>query len=291
MAGVLVLPSSATSLALAAPAAYLPADVELIDVPQWLDLLTISVGALAGALFATTRRVPVTGILLIAVATGLGGGLVRDLLLAVGPPKAISDPRYLPTAAIAAVLGMLFTRWQPPGLHWPLLLLDAVSLGLFAVIGIGRSLETGYPPASAVLIGVLAACAGGVIRDLLVGEPPAIMRDGPWDASAVFVGGGVMVLLVAGFGVNADYLQWPTIVVIALLATLSLKLGWRSPAASDLHPVIEVPVELASRAAVTVRQTLATHPPRAGSASHRSLARGRRRARHERPGEADGPLG
>ncbi|MGV1003343.1 MAG: trimeric intracellular cation channel family protein [Candidatus Nanopelagicales bacterium] len=264
------------------PAYSLP-EVSAIDVPQWLDLLTIAVGALAGALFASVRRVPVTGVLLIAVATGLGGGLVRDLLLAVGAPRAISDPRYLPTAAIAALTGMVLSRWRPPGLHWPLLLVDSVSLGLFAVIGITRSLQLGYPPASAVFIGVLAACAGGVIRDLLVGEAPAIMKEGPWDASAVLTGGALMVLLVTSFGVSAELLQWPTIAVIALLATLSVKLGWRSPLVADLHPVLEVPVELATRAADNVRRTI--NPRQPDPATPAADATG---ARREPPGPREG---
>ena len=89
----------------------LEGDVTLIDVPTWLDLLTIVVAALGGALFASRRGVTVTGVLLIAVAAGLGGGMIRDVLLDVGPPLAISDRAYLPAAAVAAVCGMLLARW------------------------------------------------------------------------------------------------------------------------------------------------------------------------------------
>lgn len=223
-------------------------DVTLIEVPTWLDLLTIVVAALGGALFASRRGVTVTGVLLIAVAAGLGGGMIRDVLLDVGPPLAISDPAYLPAAAIAAVCGMLLARWSSR-LAWPMLLLDSLALGLFAVVGVERTLATDYPAGSAILIGVIAAIAGGIIRDLLAGDAPAIMAEGPWDASAALVGSALMVLLVAGLDVPSRLVEWPIILMIATLAVLSVRLGWRAPMAHDLAPVLERPVAVVRRVA------------------------------------------
>jgi uncharacterized membrane protein YeiH len=220
--------------------------VTLIDVPTWLDLLTIVVAALGGALFAARRGVTVTGVLLIAVAAGLGGGMIRDVLLDVGPPLAISDRAYLPAAAVAAVCGMLLARWSAR-LAWPMLLLDSLAIGLFAVVGVERTLASDYPPASAVLIGVIAAIAGGIIRDLLAGDAPAIMQEGPWDASAALVGSVTMVLLVAGLDLPPRVVEWPIIVLITTLAVLSVKLGWRAPMAHDLAPVLERPVAVVRR--------------------------------------------
>jgi uncharacterized membrane protein YeiH len=224
----------------------LEADVTLIDVPTWLDLLTIVVAALGGALFASRRGVTVTGVLLIAVAAGLGGGMIRDVLLDVGPPLAISDRTYLPAAAIAAICGMLLARWSNR-LAWPMLLLDSLALGLFAVVGVERSLAADYPPASAVLIGVIAAIAGGIIRDLLAGDAPAIMKAGPWDASAALVGSVLMVVLVAGLDVPTAAVEWPIILLIGALVLLSTTLGWRAPMAQSLEPVLVRPVAAVRR--------------------------------------------
>ena len=224
----------------------LEGDVTLIDVPAWLDLLTIVVAALGGALFASRRGVTVTGVLLIAVAAGLGGGMIRDVLLDVGPPLAISDRAYLPAAAIAAVCGMLLARWSNR-LAWPMLLLDSLALGLFAVVGVERTLAADYPPASAVLIGVIAAIAGGIIRDLLAGDAPAIMQAGPWDASAALVGAVVMVVLVVGLDVPTGAVEWPIILLIAALVVLSTTLGWRAPMAQSLEPVLVRPVAVVRR--------------------------------------------
>ncbi len=238
----------------------LDGDVTLIDVPTWLDLLTIVVAALGGALFAARRGVTVTGVLLIAVAAGLGGGMIRDVLLDVGPPLAISDRAYLPAAAIAAVCGMLLARWSGR-LAWPMLLLDSLAIGLFAVVGVERTLAADYPPASAVLIGVIAAIAGGIIRDLLAGDAPAIMLEGPWDASAALVGSVVMVVLVAGLDLPTRLVEWPIILLITTLAVLSVKLGWRAPMAHDLAPVLERPVAVVRRVARPVRPVGAPSEP------------------------------
>jgi uncharacterized membrane protein YeiH len=174
--------------------------------------------------------------------------MIRDVLLDVGPPLAISDRAYLPAAAIAALSGMLLARWSTR-LAWPMLLLDSLALGLFAVVGVERALAAGYPPASAVLIGVIAAIAGGIIRDLLAGDAPAIMQAGPWDASAALVGAVVMVVLVAGLDVPTGTVEWPIILLIAALAVLSTTLGWRAPMAQSLAPVLVKPVAVVRRVA------------------------------------------
>ena len=269
----------------------LDGDVTLIDVPTWLDLLTIVVAALGGALFAARRGVTVTGVLLIAVAAGLGGGMIRDVLLDVGPPLAISDRAYLPAAAVAAVCGMLLARWSGR-LAWPMLLLDSLAIGLFAVVGVERTLAADYPPASAVLIGVIAAIAGGIIRDLLAGDAPAIMLEGPWDASAALVGSVVMVLLVAGLDLPTRLVEWPIILLITTLAVLSVKLGWRAPMAHDLAPVLERPVAVVRRVARPVRPVGAPSEPTSadqedGTREHRGRVPGRHRGGTGEPGDRD----
>jgi uncharacterized membrane protein YeiH len=128
-----------------------------------------------------------------------------------------------------------------------MLLLDSLALGLFAVVGVERSLAADYPPASAVLIGVIAAIAGGIIRDLLAGDAPAIMKAGPWDASAALVGSVLMVVLVAGLDVPTEVVEWPIILLIGALVLLSTTLGWRAPMAQSLEPVLVRPVAAVRR--------------------------------------------
>lgn len=223
------------------PVAWTP-DVTVIAAPVWLDVASVVVAALAGAVFATRRGVTVTGVLLIAIASGLGGGIIRDLLLDVGPPRAIADRAYLPAAAAAAVVAVLFVRLTTR-LAGLLLILDALALGLFSVVGVERTLLAGYPGTSAILIGVIAASAGGIIRDLLAGVPPSMMAEGPWDASAALAGSAAMVLLTLGLDVPTRYTEWPIFVGIGLVSWLSVRLGWRAPMAADVAPLVDRPYD------------------------------------------------
>nr|MCU0264384.1 TRIC cation channel family protein [Candidatus Nanopelagicales bacterium] len=113
----------------------------------------------------------------------------------------------------------------------------------------------------AVLIGVIAAIAGGIIRDLLAGDAPAIMQEGPWDASAALVGSVLMVVLVAGLDLPTRLVEWPIILVITTVAVLSVKLGWRAPMAHDLAPVLERPVAVVRRVARPARTPHAPGDP------------------------------
>lgn len=242
------------------PVAWTP-DITIIDAPRWLDVASIVVAALGGAVFATRRGVTLTGVLMIAVAAGLGGGIIRDLLLDLGPPLAVSDPAYLPAAALAALGGLLVVRLTTH-LATPLMVLDSLALGLFSVVAVERALLADYPPATAVLVGVVTASAGGIIRDLLVGEAPTVMQAGPWDASAALVGSSVMVLLTAGLGIPTRVVEWPVLVGIAVVSALSYRLGWRAPMAGDVTPLVDRPIDALRRRAQVRSAAAEARPPR-----------------------------
>ena len=222
--------------------------VTVIDVPSWLDVLTVVVAALGGALFASRRRVTITGVLLVAVSVGLGGGMIRDVLLDVGAPKALID-LGLP-ASSSGCRGVRHAARQVVESH--------CSADAAAGLSGARPLRGGrsgthpglldYPPASAVLIGVIAAIAGGIIRDLFVGDAPAIMQEGPGDASAALAGSVLMVALIAGFGLPTRVVEWPIILIIGGLSVLSVRLGWRAPMAETLAPMLGRPVAAVRRA-------------------------------------------
>ena len=158
-----------------------------MNVALALDLIGTLVFALSGALVGVRRDLDLFGIAVLSVAAGLGGGIVRDLLLGIAPPAALTNSAYLPVALAAAGLGFLFH----PGiakLSASVRLLDAVGLGFFAIAGTLKSLDHGQGAIVAVLLGVLTGVGGGVIRDVLVAEVPVVLRQEIY-ALAALVGG------------------------------------------------------------------------------------------------------
>src|SRR3954468_16191047 len=120
------------------------AAAETLRVPGAVDLAAIVIGALTGGLLAAREGFAVSGVLLLAVSGGLGGGLIRDILLADGPPVAMTNRAHLPTVAITAAVSFFFSGClsRLPAL---LVVLDAVPLGFFTVIGAQKAQLVGLP--------------------------------------------------------------------------------------------------------------------------------------------------
>ena len=168
----------------------------LFSIPLWADLLAVGIGALQGATFAAQfrdRRLDFLGVAIIGIATGLGGGLLRDVLLSQ-LPAALNNNWYLVTATAAALLGMLLERLFAR-LSVFITVLDALTIGLYCAIGTSKALAAGLPPVPAVFVGVLAAVGGSILRDLLLGVPIAVMSVGSLYAVAAVAGAASLVVL------------------------------------------------------------------------------------------------
>ncbi len=156
------------------------------------------------------------GILALALVSGLGGGIIRDVLLA-RIPLALQDPWYLWAIALAAILGAFFAQ-AASRIRLGMLLIDAISLALFSVIGARGGLSAGLPIPASILLGTITGVGGSVLRDLLVGEtPPRMLRRGPPYASAALLGAGIYVGLVAGLDVRKFVAQILAVVAILLV--------------------------------------------------------------------------
>jgi uncharacterized membrane protein YeiH len=181
-------------------------DVLPTSLPGWTQLAAVGVGAISGAAFAARRGFDVVGVLVLSVATGLGGLLLRDTLLQRGTSIVLTDGRYLIIAAIAAVIGFFFAglvdRLEPV-----VVVLDALALGFLAAAGANAALAIQLPPSSAVFIGAATAAGGLVLRDLLAGVAPGIMRPGVLIAAAAFIGALVFTVLVVYTGMARGQAQ------------------------------------------------------------------------------------
>jgi uncharacterized membrane protein YeiH len=195
-----------------------------------LDLAGTFVFALSGAMAGIRHRLDVFGVLVLSFAAGNVGGLTRDLLLGATPPPGISDWRYI-GVSLAAGLVTFYRTPITERLRSPVLVLDAAGLALFAVSGTLKALDLGLNPVAAMLLGVLTGVGGGMLRDVLVSEVPAVLR-GELYASAALAGAAVVVagrLLglptpigpVAGAG------------LCFVLRYLAIRRGWRLPVAAQ----------------------------------------------------------
>ncbi|HEV7872032.1 MAG TPA: TRIC cation channel family protein [Modestobacter sp.] len=209
------------------------AAAEALRVPGAVDLAAIVVGALTGGLLAAREGFAVSGVLLLAVSGGLGGGLIRDVLLAQGPPVALTNPAYLPTVAAAAAVTFYFSGWLSR-LTSLLVVLDAITLGFFTVIGAQKAQLAELPSASVIFIGTVTAVGGAVIRDVLLAQRADIIQPGPYNAVAALLGAAALTVLAGPLGLPPLPVAALVIALVAALRVLSVWRGWEAPVAVDL---------------------------------------------------------
>jgi len=198
------------------------------SVVRLLEFAGIIAFAASGSLLAVRKDFDLIGVLALGTVTALGGGFVRDLVIADGTPAAFSDPWLLPTALAAAVVSAAahrpLARW-----HRAMLVFDALGLGLFCVAGASVSADAGLGALASVLVGVVTATGGGVLRDTLSGDAPQIFRvDSTLYAVPAAIGSTVTVTL-HGTGSSSAAAALATAAMVITLRLVALRLGWRAP--------------------------------------------------------------
>lgn len=193
-----------------------------------LDLIGIFVFALSGASLAVRKQLDVVGAVSLAIATGLAGGILRDVFLGDVPPLAFRDQWYLMVPVAAAVLTAVVPR-LPALLHRPVIIFDAVGLALFAVVGASKAVDAEVGLLAATFIGALSATGGGILRDVLVREVPTIFTP----ESGLYVipaaGGSLAIALAAEADIGFDVVGLPVALVIFIVRLLSVQYGWSTP--------------------------------------------------------------
>lgn len=193
-----------------------------------LDLCGTFAFAVSGAMAGVRRRLDLFGVLVLSFAAATFGGIARDLLIGATPPAALQDWRYL---AVSLTAGAIVFFWSSliEKLRNPVRMLDAMGLALFAVAGTEKALAFGLSPAMAALLGMLTGIGGGVARDVLLAEIPAVLRSDLYAVAA---------LLGAGIVAGGSLLNLPVLVTALAggLACFSLRVaairrGWRLPVA------------------------------------------------------------
>jgi len=205
---------------------FVSAEISLLPAATHvLDLVGVAAFAASGALVASRKQMDLVGFALLAVVTGIGGGTVRDLLLGL-PVFWIERPLYL-VICFTIAGAAFFTAHLPASRYRLLLWFDAAGLALFCVVGAEKALLAGAGPLVALVMGVITATFGGVIRDVLGAEEPVILTREIY-ATAAFAGAGLFILL-AMTPLGRD----PSLLAALLLAFsirgLAIRRGWSLP--------------------------------------------------------------
>ncbi len=196
---------------------------------QVFDLVGIFVFALSGGVLAVRHRLDLFGVLVLAGATAVTGGIIRDVLIGAVPPAALADLRYLGTAMLAGFV-TFFWHGTIERMRNPVQVFDAAGLALFAVLGTGKALAFGLSPFASVLLGIITGIGGGIARDLLVVRTPVVLQQTELYAVAAMAGAGIVALAHA-----AGWPQTPAMVAGAVLCFglrfMAIRRGWRLPVA------------------------------------------------------------
>ena len=201
-------------------------------VPLWIDLAAVAFGAMQGGVFGTIARderndFDILGVAVFALVMGLGGGIVRDVLLGQ-VPAALRNDTYLVVAVLAGSAGMLLAE-VAGRFRWTFDALDAAVVGLFVVVGALKTQNAGLPGGAIILLGAITGVGGGVLRDLLARRPvQLVQRSTPY---------ALVALLGAAAFVALDTAGAPRIVtsaaclgVVFAVRMIALARGWQSPA-------------------------------------------------------------
>lgn len=200
------------------------------DIVLLLELVGTFAFAVSGALLAVRRGFDLVGSLLLAGLAGLGGGVIRDLILDSGVPKAFDTPLYL-VPVLVAVLAVYLTLIRETRLRRTLLVFDALGLSLFCVMGATIAYEVGLNPVACLLMGVTTAVGGGTLRDVVANEVPQIFNPQGVYAAPAFLG-AALTTLVLELGVFGALTGTGIVAGVLTLRLLALRFGWRIPRAA-----------------------------------------------------------
>ncbi len=201
-----------------------------MNVIYFLDILGTFAFAISGALVASKKEFDLFGVIIIAFATAVGGGMLRDVLINAHPINWIGDLNYVWTIFAAVIFTFLFKSKIAP-LSKTMFLFDTIGIGVFTLLGTQKSLLIGLHPFVALIMGMISAVMGGVIRDILTNDVPLIFKKEIY-ASACLAGGSVYLgTYYLGLSENIQFIT--TILVVVIIRLIAVKYHLQLPKIKD----------------------------------------------------------
>jgi uncharacterized membrane protein YeiH len=218
-----------------------------------LDLGGTFTYAVNGGLTAVrAARLDIVGVVTLAMVSGLGGGIIRDIVLGALPPATFIDWRYLAVAAVGGLAAFALSS-QLARLATLITVLDAAGLGLFAVTGASKALDLGLGAAPAVILGAVTGVGGGTLRDVLLGQIPSVLRRGLYVIPALCAAAITVAAIRAGvYGLPAAA---GAVLACFLIRALGVRYDLNAPMAPEpaqrtrpsRRTKAEVPVDFSER--------------------------------------------
>jgi uncharacterized membrane protein YeiH len=185
-----------------------------------LDLIGTFVFAISGTIVAGEKRLDLFGAAFIGFVTAIGGGTLRDMMIGINPVSWTSSTSYL-YVIVLAVLITFILKEQIFQFRRTIFVFDTIGIGVFTIIGVEKALANGISTPVAIIMGILTAVAGGVIRDTLTNQVPQVFRKEIY-ATACFAG-AVVYIVLKRFGVQPEINQVATILIIIGIRVISVK--------------------------------------------------------------------
>ena len=206
-----------------------------------LDIFGTFVFAVSGAFKATRHELDILGVLVLAIATGVGGGIIRDITLGYTPPAAFQDEIYILVCVVGGLVVFVAANKIAP--RWDCVMFaDAVGLSVFAAIGAAKAQSYDLGAIGIIMMAAITATGGGLIRDVLVREIPAVLRADFYATAALL--GGASFIAAGQLGYSQGTQLLCAIAATFLLRVLAMKYGISLP---KLHRLPESPSKLTQK--------------------------------------------
>lgn len=207
------------------------------SIPLGIEMFVVVVSSASGVLSARQHKLDYIGALWLAILVGLGGGLLRDIILQVGDVYVLKQPLALPVSLISATVAFAFPMFIEKQDRL-LTVLDTFAVGLYAVVGADKAMVYGFAPTVCVMMGFFTAVGGGMLRDICLAKTPAIFKRGNFYAIAAIAGAGAYIVLVQAFGVSNMVALVVSTALTMFVRWLSLHYNIQSPTEVDLTRVV-----------------------------------------------------
>jgi len=205
------------------------------QVPILFDYVATFTWAVSGAIVAIRRRFDITGVFVVSLLAAIGGGLLRDAMFLNRTPVFLVNPAYLSLILAATIVTAVFARYlrniiSPDSVQKIVDYIDALGTPAFAVFGMQLADNAGLPLIAIVFVGVTNGVAGGLLRDVVVREVPALMRPGQYASITLMFACGLYLLLTLQAQVEPTRAAWVTVAAFFVARVLTIRFNWQTAA-------------------------------------------------------------